>query len=140
MLETIATLQLDENSLEGGIPSELGLLDKNLMLLDVSENYPLTQTLPSELGLLKKLTHLVAHNTHLLGTVPPEIGRLPVEGALTNFHIQSTLIYGEIPMEMCSIGDGLSFFCTGSLCGCDCACGGQHVTLSVNCLETPELC
>lgn len=136
----MVTLQVDENKLEGGIPSELGLLGENLMLLDVSENHNITETLPSELGLLKRLTHLVASGTHLYGTIPPEIARLPMEGTLTSFHIQRTLVYGEIPVGLCLIGEGLAFHCTGSLCGCDCTCGGQHTSMSVNCLETPELC
>lgn len=136
----LASLRLDENALSGGIPSELGLIGDGMLLLDVSNNHPMNGTLPSELGLLKDLTYFIAHDTHIVGNIPPELGRLPKEGSLTNFHIERTLIYGEIPADLCPI-EGLSFGCSGSLCGCDCTCGGQHVVaMSVNCLETPELC
>ena len=138
-MTSLVTLLLDENDLSGYLPSELGLIGDSLHILDISINHPINGTLPTELGLLKGLSHFFAYQTHILGRVPMEVAALATNGNLAHFHMQDTLLYGTIPHEMCSI-ELITFDCGTHLCGCECSCGQQHVTLSVNCAETPEKC
>jgi len=125
--------------LSGVLPSELGLVGQNLEWLYVNHNSNIIGMIPSELGNLKGLTHFYGHDTQLIGAIPQEVAALAQEGSLTDFHVERTLLYGTIPVNMCVIAD-LTFDCYGALCGCECACVPHQVTQSVNCLETPELC
>ena len=142
MLQALATLRLDENALTGTLPSELGLIGQSLLILDVSNNYGITGTLPTEIGMLKGMTHFFGQDTLLIGNITLEVAQLAApQGALTDFHVERTLLYGTIPEEMCSLRpEDLTFDCGGALCGCHCVCGSHLVTMSVNCLETPDLC
>ena len=135
----VISLRVNENDLTGYIPTELGQLSNSLQLLDISTNPYINGTLPTELGQLSVLTHFVAYATHVHGPIPLEIAALATTGDLSNFHVTQTLLYGTVPTELCSI-DALTFDCRGALCGCDCMCGGHLVTMSVNCVETPDLC
>ena len=138
-LTSLVTLRLDENDLSGYLPTEIGLMGESLNVLDISMNHPINGSIPSEIGMLKGLSHFFAYQTHIHGAVPMEVAGLATNGNLDHFHMQETLLYGTIPQEMCSI-ELITFDCGTHLCGCDCSCGHQHVTLSVNCAETPEKC
>jgi len=140
-LSALQVLRLDDNSLSGAIPSEIGVVGDSLQLLSVAINHEMSGLLPSELGLLRGLIQFFAYETNTYGTIPTEIGGLPAAGSLTSFHVHDTPIYGEVPADLCLV-DQLTFDCSGYLCGCSsCICGQQHVvTLVVDCRETPELC
>jgi hypothetical protein len=138
-LRSLVSLRLDDNHLSGYLPSELGLIGESLQILDVSINYAVNGTLPTELGLLKNLTHFFAYQTSIHGLMPLEIAALVTNGNLVNFHMRDTLLYGTIPNEMCSI-DLITFDCGTHLCGCWCSCSQQYLTTSVNCADTPDLC
>jgi TolA-binding protein len=64
-------LYLDDNSLRGTIPSQIGLFTK-LTTLSLWDN-SLTGTVPSEVGLLTKITYLDLSVNSLTGTIPSQI-------------------------------------------------------------------
>ncbi|CAB9497374.1 Leucine Rich Repeat [Seminavis robusta] len=110
-------LLLENNNLQGGpIPPEIGLLT-SLRVVDMSDN-TIAGGIPSHFGLLQELEFLsLANNRMMAGTVPPEISLIPT---LTTLDLTGMpLLAGTIPVELCGIA---TFDCTGTLCGCDCAC------------------
>jgi Leucine-rich repeat (LRR) protein len=88
-------LDLYDNSLTGMIPSQLGLLTK-LTYLSLSWN-SLTGTIPSEVGLLTKLTYLNLSFNSLTGTIPSQVGLL---SNLTELSLSSNSLRGTIPSEV----------------------------------------
>ena len=92
----VTNLILDNNNLQGTVPSEIGYLDKleNLSL----EFNKLLGTIPSELGNLRRLRRLSFHaNGFLTGPIPPELGNL--EG-LTGLFLGYNNLTGPIPLEI----------------------------------------
>ena len=89
------TLNLSGNSLTGSIPSELGNLT-GLTSLNLSGN-SLTGSIPTELGQLSNLTQLLLNNNSLSGPIPSEIGNL---SALRNLRLHWNSLSGPIPSEI----------------------------------------
>ena len=81
----------------------------------------LDSTLPSELGLVRRLTILTVHDTSLSGSIPSEIGALAKNASLQEFSFTDTMLTGSLPPEFCTL-PFLFFNCTGVLCGCGCPC------------------
>lgn len=71
----LMALVLTESRLSGTMPTELGLLTK-LTDLKVAHTY-MTGTIPSELGRLNMLAHGWFHGTQLTGSLPSELCTLP---------------------------------------------------------------
>lgn len=115
----VIALELSQNALTGGIPSQLGGLS-NLLDLNFHRN-ELTGQIPSELGNLASLKSLDLSTNKLAGQIPPELGNLtnlealslswnelagqipPELGNLTNLKqlmIQGNRLSGEIPSEL----------------------------------------
>ena len=88
----VTRLQLESNNLRGFIPTELGLLTK-LSMLTLPRNF-LSGTIPSELGLLEKLSYLDLGSNDLSGAIPSEIGNLAELGQL---RLSFNVLSSEIP-------------------------------------------
>ena len=91
-------LSLDNNQLDGSIPSELGSLS-NLEYLALVNNQ-LSGSIPPKLGNLSNLTFLFLNNNRLVGNIPSEIGRL---STLVWFNLSNNQLSGSIPPELGSL-------------------------------------
>ncbi|KAG5527463.1 hypothetical protein RHGRI_028379 [Rhododendron griersonianum] len=88
-------LELDNNSLGGPIPRELGFC-KSLALLNLAKNQ-LTGLLPVELGNLTKLEELKLEANNLVGEIPSEITQLQL---LRKLNISRNSLNGSIPSSV----------------------------------------
>lgn len=90
MKDTLNEIIIMKSGLKGCLPSELGLLDK-LTVFDLSSN-GLVGSLPESMGRMRSLEQLnVAHNK-LSGVIPPSICSLP---RLENFTYSDNYFCGE---------------------------------------------
>ncbi|KAI8533882.1 hypothetical protein RHMOL_Rhmol10G0044800 [Rhododendron molle] len=94
-LQKLTYLELDNNSLGGSMPPELGFC-KNLALLNLAKNQ-LTGVLPVELGNLTKLQELKLQANNLVGEIPNEITQLQL---LRKLNISWNSLNGTIPSEI----------------------------------------
>ena len=69
---TIHTLMLERNNLQGELPAEIGTLT-TLQYLNVRANH-IRGTIPTEIGKLTRTTELYLGNNWISGTIPNEIG------------------------------------------------------------------
>eukprot|EP00797_Seminavis_robusta_P011571 Sro187_g080991.2 (558) ;mRNA; r:67675-69602 len=95
------------NKLDGTIPPELSLLSEDLELLEVPGNLELKGQIPTEIGLLTKLTELQTFNTELSGEIPTELGLL---SDLRELGLGGTGICGTVPTELGNLGCLTSLF------------------------------
>ena len=93
--DRVTELSLDENNLQGTIPSALGSL-ANLKVLDLHEN-SLTGPIPSELGNLANLEVLNLWKNELTGPIPPELGNL---ANLKELSVGYNQLAGTLPPEL----------------------------------------
>ena len=91
----ITRLELKDNGLKGGIPSELGSLS-GLSRLDLQGN-ELSGSIPSELGRLLRLDSLNLSENALSGSIPSELGGLANLRAL---NLSANSLSGMIPSEL----------------------------------------
>ncbi|CAB9498142.1 LRR receptor-like serine threonine-protein kinase At4g08850-like [Seminavis robusta] len=130
------TLNLRNNELSGTIPSELGLFS-GLAELELRDNR-FTGQVPSEFGQLESVGHLTLAGNDLSGTLPEELGTL--QQSLHTLRMEDNpQLSGTIPVGICNLNNtcvsnaidvcegpfGLSFNCSGMLCGCGCICDGR---------------
>merc|ERR1719215_2170360 len=94
----VEIINLRLNGLLGTIPSEIVLLGFDLKELLLNEN-SLSGTLPTEIGDLSGLTRLELHLNDLEGTIPSEYGSM---ASLTRFWLIRNNIIGTLPIEFCS--------------------------------------
>eukprot|EP00540_Astrosyne_radiata_P023458 CAMPEP_0116840684 /NCGR_PEP_ID=MMETSP0418-20121206/10500_1 /TAXON_ID=1158023 /ORGANISM="Astrosyne radiata, Strain 13vi08-1A" /LENGTH=379 /DNA_ID=CAMNT_0004471015 /DNA_START=358 /DNA_END=1497 /DNA_ORIENTATION=+ len=80
----------------GIIPTTVGRFS-SLEILTLGDNQEVTGTLPSEMGLMTKLTWLDLGNNKVRGTVPTDIGRLR---GLRDFDLSFNQFNGTIPTEL----------------------------------------
>ncbi|KAJ9697022.1 hypothetical protein PVL29_008986 [Vitis rotundifolia] len=92
LLEKLNYLFLYDNMLSGAIPSEIGNL-KDLLQLDLSQNQ-LSGPIPAVEWNLTQLTTLQLYENNLTGTIPPEIGNLT---SLTVLDLNTNKLHGELP-------------------------------------------
>ncbi|MBO1352128.1 MAG: leucine-rich repeat domain-containing protein [Hormoscilla sp. GUM202] len=96
----VTAIDLNKNSLDGTLPSELGSLG-NLHTLDLNNN-GLNGTLPSELGSLGNLQNLDLSVNDLSGTLPSELGSL---GNLEKLYLYKNSLSGSLPSELGSLSN-----------------------------------
>jgi Leucine-rich repeat (LRR) protein len=124
-MEDLEDLRLNENEMTGIIPDSLYTLRKLKMLwlhdtlhcevvgetalnpdgeleCGVDSDYGFKGTISTEIGNLKKLSHVLLNNNPLNGTIPTEIGLCE---DLAVLHIHKTNIEGSAPMELCLLRD-----------------------------------
>lgn len=122
-MSSLTSISLSNDHFFGSIPSEIGLMSNHLTKLFVGANPRLSGTVPTELGRLSNLEHLILmNNTQMTGSLPTELGRmtsltelvvsgrsfspgpLPSELGLLeqmqSLYILDTLFTGPIPSEM----------------------------------------
>jgi Leucine-rich repeat (LRR) protein len=86
---------LASNQLSGDIPPVLGQMS-SLRAISLSNNQ-LTGSIPPELSDLSNLESLSLSGNQLSGDIPPELGRLP---NLWRLHLADNLLSGHIPPEL----------------------------------------
>ncbi len=96
----VRKLRLPSSGLEGGIPPQLGDLDKLAGL--VFSNNRLTGPIPPELGDLANLKELWLRDNRLTGSVPPELGNL---GELELIRLEGNQLIGCLPASLRRIGN-----------------------------------
>ncbi|CAB9496614.1 leucine Rich Repeat [Seminavis robusta] len=101
-LLTFKTLSLANNKLTGSIPQEI--FNQSLLEWLFLSNNDFTGTLPSEVGLLSNLQRLNLTYTQISGSLPSEIG-LPNQ--LVELVLSNTNLQGTIPDELYTRLDGL---------------------------------
>ncbi|KAJ7979119.1 putative Receptor protein kinase [Quillaja saponaria] len=95
LFETLLTLDLSRNNLQGNIPAELGLLS-NLRYLNLSWNN-LQSRMPPELGFFQNLTIIDIRNSDLYGSIPRDICD---SGSLKILQLDGNLLNGSIPEDI----------------------------------------
>ncbi|CAB9503817.1 LRR receptor-like serine threonine-protein kinase [Seminavis robusta] len=93
----VISLSIVASNLAGTLPTEISLLSPSLQLLDLSKNMGLTGQIPSEIGLLTRLTSLQTHVTSLSGRLPTELGMLE---NLNVAFLGADKISGSVPSEL----------------------------------------
>lgn len=102
----VSQLVLDQNNLQGSIPSEIGLLNE-LNKLSLRDNR-VSGTLPVELGQLKALDRLDLATNRMTGTISADVvGELT---NLTSLDLQSNQFTGSIPTKL---GSRMSYLALG---------------------------
>eukprot|EP00934_Nitzschia_sp_Nitz4_P002857 Nitzschia sp. Nitz4//scaffold214_size40253//4134//6188//NITZ4_007585-RA/size40253-processed-gene-0.3-mRNA-1//1//CDS//3329542093//2847//frame0 len=94
---TMISLRLSNNQLSGALPSEWGKMDQ-LTYMDISADYGMNITIPSEFGLMSQLITLYLGTVQ--GPLPSEFGNL---GNLETLEI--TISEGTLHTEFCNLGN-----------------------------------
>ncbi|CAJ1923541.1 unnamed protein product [Cylindrotheca closterium] len=95
----IRALLLDGSNVNLTIPTEIGKLT-NMQSLRLHALGTHGGSIPSEIGNLEKLEHLVIEGTTYTGSIPSQIGKL---SNLTYIRISGGLITGTLPTEIASL-------------------------------------
>jgi Leucine-rich repeat (LRR) protein len=96
LLTQLRRLDLSLNQLIGPVPTELGACS-HLTGLALQWNTQLSQTLPTELGLLTSMQHLWIFGTMVSGVIPTELGLLR---ELKGLFLQENKLQRTIPTEL----------------------------------------
>ena len=99
-LQNLMYLELENNSLTGPVPLDLGSC-LNLALLSLAGNN-LTGTLPIQLGNLRHLQVMKLQSNKLIGGIPIEITQLQ---KLSTLNISWNLLNGSIPSTISNLGN-----------------------------------
>ena len=93
-----------QTKLAGQIPTEVGLMSR-LTNLQIQKT-KLNGTIPSELGTLTNAKVLLLRRNSLQGTIPSELGRLT---KLEELYLKNNSLHGTIPSELLALCN-LRFF------------------------------
>ena len=97
-------VDLSLNKLTGSIPSQIGLLTK-LTALTLDDNLDLKGPIPTELGLLTKLTYIHISHNQLSGPIPTELGLLT---ELKVMNLSYNKLTASIPTELGNLSKNLA--------------------------------
>ena len=95
-MTSLQLLKLQSNQLTGGVPSCLGDMSDSLRSLYIHLN-PLEGTIPRELGRLTSLRRLWIHSSDLTGSIPPELGNM---AGLWGLNLRDNDLTGSIPTAL----------------------------------------
>ena len=95
-MTSLQLLKLQSNQLTGGVPSCLGDMSDSLRSLYIHLN-PLEGTIPGELGRLTSLRRLWIHSSDLTGSIPPELGNM---AGLWGLNLRDNDLTGSIPTAL----------------------------------------
>ena len=112
ILENLEELVLSNNKLTGLIPTQLGSLG-NLVVADLRDN-ELYGSIPSELGNLNKLEILNLYNNKLEKSLPTEIGNI---ASVKELILDNNILTGAIPSEYGKLVNTVSFTFTNNEMG-----------------------
>ena len=109
----VTNVDLDNNGLNGALPTEIGLLTSVRYALDLYHNN-IYGFLPTQIGRLTALTSVDVQDNVLSGSVPTEIGLL--HNSITNWvHLQKNpKLSGTLPTELGRLTKLSYFFLTSS--------------------------
>ena len=96
-VEEYLQIQFRNNSLQGDIPAEIGLLT-SLTFLDLGHNA--IKSLPSEIGLLTNLRTLLLNDNVFDSPIPTELGLLT---SLVTLHLRDNNFQSTIPTELSAL-------------------------------------
>ena len=96
----VTSISLDNNGLNGTIPSELATLTE-LQYLSLDNN-SLSGAIPAQLGGLASLQQLSLHNNDLSGTIPAQLGGL---ASLQQLHLQGNDLSRTIPAALGNLSE-----------------------------------
>ena len=82
----------------GSIPTEIGLMKKIKRL--ILDNNSLTGTIPSEIGLLTDITRVRIYDNNLVGSIPTEIEILT---SMEELFLHDNSIFGTIPSNLLNL-------------------------------------
>ncbi|XP_059452553.1 MDIS1-interacting receptor like kinase 2-like [Corylus avellana] len=99
-MENLVHLHLENNSLNGSVPGEIGNLKKMVHLILESNNF--SGSIPTRLTSCSSLEHLILSNNSLSGSIPYQIRDLFL---LSTINLSHNFISGQIPFEV----GGLAF-------------------------------
>jgi len=132
-LTRLTKMNLQNNKLQGPIPTEFGLL-QGMEQLNLASNYFMS-SVPSEMGLMTSLMDLDLSNSGLTGEIPEELGDLVLKHDLHSMDITGNVdLRGDVPAGLCELNTNqadycvyrdtctFDFDCTNVLCGCECFC------------------
>ncbi len=105
----VTAISLDEKSIDGTLPPELGDLT-SLTYLDLGDNN-FIGNIPVELGNLTNLTYLNLDGNGLTGSIPAELGNL---SALTTCYLGYNQLSGSIPTEWGNLANLITFNINGN--------------------------
>ncbi|KAG8482725.1 hypothetical protein CXB51_024269 [Gossypium anomalum] len=107
-MENLVSLNLTRNLIVH-LPSAIGLLT-NLTHLIMNSN-PLRSIIPPQIWNLKKLLTLHLGNCQLYGSIPPNIGKLKI---LVNLHLSNNMLVGPIPSSVNNLTNLASLVLSGN--------------------------
>jgi hypothetical protein len=99
---SVRALTMDKRNMIrfGSISPAIGLLSMLTEIIVTDQYGGLSGTIPTEIGLLSRLTTLALCCNNISGTIPTQIGRID---GLKNFALQQNQLSGTIPLEIASL-------------------------------------
>jgi len=126
--DTLETLDVGINSLNGGIPPEVYMFGKSLTFIHLGLN-EFAGTIPSRLGDLTSLRTLVLFFNQFSGTIPSDLSKLT---RLEVLHLAGNSLQGTMPPDICALRSQslgkLSSSCGGDNPPVECSCCTYCVT------------